>query len=78
MRFGCERLWDEPKAGLARELLEGALGKACPCKTGGRCPILPKAVGRRAVASVMLHAAGTGVLPSRGIAAMVSLMSMAS
>lgn len=39
---GCEVLWDAVKAERVQQLIEMGTGALCPCKTGGRCPILPK------------------------------------
>ena len=35
-------LWDAAKAKRVQELIEMGTGEPCPCKTGVRCPILPK------------------------------------
>ena len=40
--YGCEVLWDAEKAQRVQELMEQGTGRPCPCKTGKRCPILPK------------------------------------
>lgn len=39
---GCEVLWDAAKAERVQQLIEMGTGALCPCRTGGRCPILPK------------------------------------
>ena len=38
---GCERLFDGPKARIAKELMEDATGRQCPCGKNGCCPLLP-------------------------------------
>ena len=50
--YGCEVLWDAEKAQRVQDLMEQGTGKPCSCKTGKRCPILPKTV---AVVSLLLQ-----------------------
>lgn len=40
--LGCEVLFDEDEAKRMQELVETALGRPCPCKTGRGCPLLPE------------------------------------
>ena len=47
---GCEWLWDEPKAGVAREL--AGCGPGSPCKTGRPCPFLPKTLAVKSKARI--------------------------
>ena len=53
---GCEVLFDEPQAGMVREML-GCVreAEAAPCRSGLRCPILPKTLGVVSRLSCLRH-----------------------
>lgn len=42
--YGCEVMWGDDKAGKIQRLIEESTGGPCPCKGGGRCPMLPVTV----------------------------------
>ena len=42
MQTGCVTLFGRERGADVNRMIEEATGEPCPCKQGGRCPLLPR------------------------------------